>query len=43
MCEDDMNFWNTMMYETVMMMTLPMDMCVLHWWYNVWDLFNYEL
>jgi len=31
------------MYETVMMMTLSMDMCVVYWWYNVWDLFNCEL
>jgi len=43
MCEDDMNFWNIMMYEVVIMMTLLMDMCVVYWWYNVWDLFNCDL
>jgi len=38
-----MNFWNIMMYKTVMMMTLLMDKCVVHWGYNVWDLFNCKL
>jgi len=28
MCGDGMKFLNIMMYETVMMMTLSMDMCV---------------
>jgi len=27
---DDMNFWNIMMYESVMMMTLSVDMCVIY-------------
>jgi len=27
---DDMNFWNIMMYEIVMMMTFSMDMCVVY-------------
>ena len=30
MCADDMNFWNIMTYETMMMMTLSMNMYVVY-------------
>jgi len=40
---DNMNFWNIMMCEIVMMMTLSMDMCVEYWWYNGQDLLKFEL